>query len=85
VLTAAVRALHREEPPPWVLDDELALQLAGGDGDEITRRLRMELPPEDLLAFSRWLCVRARLPEDLVQQGIVLTIVPWAFPLHPSP
>jgi methyltransferase (TIGR00027 family) len=70
VLTAAVRALHREEPPPWVLDDELALQLAGGDGDEITRRLRMELPPEDLLAFSRWLCVRARLPEDLVQQGI---------------
>ena len=70
MLTAAVRALHREEPPPWVLDDELALLLAGGDGDEITRRLRTELPPEDLLAFSRWLCVRARLPEDVVQQGI---------------
>jgi methyltransferase (TIGR00027 family) len=70
VLTAAVRALQREEPPPWVLDDELASVLAGGDGDEITRRLRRELPPEDLRAFSRWLCVRARLPEDLVQQGI---------------
>jgi methyltransferase (TIGR00027 family) len=70
VLTAAVRALHRDEPPPRVLDDDLASLLAGVDGDEITRRLRTEVPPEDLLAFSRWLCVRARLPEDLVQQGI---------------
>jgi O-methyltransferase involved in polyketide biosynthesis len=32
VLTAAARALHREEPQPWVIDDHLALELAGPDG-----------------------------------------------------
>ena len=29
MLTAAARALHREEPPPWVLDDPVALEFAG--------------------------------------------------------
>jgi methyltransferase (TIGR00027 family) len=67
VLTAVARALHREEPPPWVLDDPLALQLAGDEGAEVIRRFRAELATETLLSFTRWVCVRARLPEDIVE------------------
>ena len=70
MLTAAARALHREEPPPWVLDDPLALRLAGDEGAEIRDRIRAELPRESLLAFSRWVCVRARFPEDVVEHGL---------------
>ena len=66
MLTAAARALHREEPPPWVLDDPLALRLAGEEGAEIAARIRTELPPESLLAFTRWCCVRARFVDDIV-------------------
>ena len=68
--TAAARALHREEPPPWVLDDHLALGLAGDEGVSIAGRLRDELSAEDLLTFSRWMCVRARLTEDVVERAV---------------
>ena len=61
VMTATARALHREEPPPWVLDDHLAEGLAGDEGVAITRTMHDELSAEDLLTFSRWMCVRARL------------------------
>lgn len=70
VLTAAGRAMHREEPPPLVLDDPLALQLAGDDGIVLIERLRAELPSQGLLSFSRWVCVRARLPEDIVERAV---------------
>jgi len=67
VLTAVARAVHREEPPPWVLDDTLAFELAGDDAPLIKRRIREELSPEALLSFTRWVAVRARLPEDMVE------------------
>ena len=70
MLTAAARAIHREEPAPWVLDDVLALELAGDEGIEIRDRLRTDLPHESLLAFSRWVCVRARFPEDVVESAL---------------
>jgi methyltransferase (TIGR00027 family) len=70
VLTAAARALHLEEPPPWVLDDRLALALAGDDGRRLAERLRAELAPQALLGFTRWCCVRARLPEDTVERAL---------------
>ena len=69
-LTAVARALHREEPPPWVLDDYLALGLAGDDGPALRERLMREMAREDLLAFSRWVCVRARFPEDIVEDAV---------------
>jgi methyltransferase (TIGR00027 family) len=69
VLTAAARALHREEPQPWVMDDRLALRLAGQQGRELLCQLRAEVPAPDLLAFSRWICVRARFAEDIVEQA----------------
>jgi len=70
VLTAIARALHREEPPPWVLDDPLAMGLAGDDGPVVARRFRTELSTESLLSFTRWVCVRARLPEDIVEKAV---------------
>ena len=70
MMTAAARALHRDEPPPWVLDDALAIELAGDEGVEIRDRLRAELSPQSLLAFSRWVCVRARVPEDVVEREL---------------
>jgi methyltransferase (TIGR00027 family) len=69
VLTAAARALHREEPPPWVLDDDLGLRLADNEGRALAERLRAELAGPELLGFCRWMCVRARLPEDVVERA----------------
>ena len=69
MMTAAARAMHREEPPPWVLDDHLAAGLVGEEGAAIIRRLRDELSAEELLAFGRWMCVRARLVEDVVERA----------------
>jgi methyltransferase (TIGR00027 family) len=70
VLTAAARALHLEEPPPWVLEDRFALPLAGPDGEAVREGLRQRLAPAALTAFSRWVCVRARYPEDLVERAV---------------
>jgi len=69
-MTAAARAFHREEPQPWVIDDYLALDLAGPEGLALLDRLRTEVPRPYLLAFSRWVSVRARFPEDLVEQSV---------------
>jgi methyltransferase (TIGR00027 family) len=70
ILTAVARALHREEPPPWVLDDYLAVALAGDEGGAIRAELVATLPPENLLSFTRWMCARARYPEDLVERSV---------------
>ncbi len=69
MLTAVARALHREEPRPWVIDDYLALGLAGQEGRALLGQLRAEMPRPYLLAFSRWMCVRARFTEDIVEQA----------------
>ena len=69
VLTAVARALQREEPQPWIMDDRLALGLAGPEGLVLLGRLRAEVPRPHLLAFSRWMCVRARFAEDIVEQA----------------
>jgi hypothetical protein len=78
VRSAAARALHREEPPPWVLDDHLALGLAGDEGVSITRSMRDELSAENLVTFSRWMCVRARLAEDVVERAVAAGIRQYA-------
>ncbi|HUS61097.1 MAG TPA: class I SAM-dependent methyltransferase [Acidimicrobiales bacterium] len=69
-MTAVARALHREDPPPWVLDDPIGLALAGASGEEMRDRLVSRLEPKSLRAFSRWCCVRSRFPEDLVEQEL---------------
>jgi methyltransferase (TIGR00027 family) len=70
MLTAAARAMHREERPPLVLDDDLALRLAGERGEELIERARTLLPGDGILSFSRWVCARARVTEDLVERLI---------------
>jgi methyltransferase (TIGR00027 family) len=70
VMTAVARGLHREEPAPWVLDDHLALGLAGDEGVSLAQRLRDELSPDALLTFTRWMSVRSRLTEDVVERSL---------------
>lgn len=70
LLTAAARALHKQETPPWILDDTLALRLAGQDGAALVERVRAELSPEELSSFCRWVCVRARVAEDEVERAL---------------
>ena len=70
VMTAVGRALHRDEAAPRILDDYLALDLAGEEGPALVERLRAELPGPALLGFIRWVAVRARLPEDIVEQAV---------------
>jgi methyltransferase (TIGR00027 family) len=71
VMTAVARALGREARPPHVLDDHLALPLAGPEGARIRAQLEAELPTDGLEAFSRWCCVRSRFPEDIVEHELV--------------
>ena len=68
LLVAVARDLYRQEPPPLVLDDDLALPLAGKEGLSLRDRLRAQVRGDDLLAFSRWVCVRSRYAEDIVEQ-----------------
>jgi len=70
LLTAAARALHRQEPPPWILDDTLALRLAGTDGTALVERVRAELSPEEMFSFCRWVCIRARVAEDAIERAV---------------
>src|SRR5690242_12376481 len=74
LLTAAARALHRQEPPPWILDDTLALRLAGPEGIALAKRVRAELSPEEMSGFCRWVCVRARVAEDEVERAMGLGV-----------
>jgi methyltransferase (TIGR00027 family) len=53
-----------------VLDDHLAIGLVGADGPALRERLVREMARDDLLAFSRFVCVRARIPEDTVEDAI---------------
>jgi hypothetical protein len=52
MVTAVARALHRAEPPPWVLDDCLALGFVGADGPDLRERLLNGMQQEDLLSRS---------------------------------
>ena len=70
VVTAVARALYRDEPGPLILDDDLALALAGEQGLTLAERFRTELPWSDVLAFCRWMCIRSRFTEDLVERAV---------------
>jgi methyltransferase (TIGR00027 family) len=70
ILTAASRALHRQEPPPWILDDPFAAGLAGEEGEAIMADLQPRISSDQLMAFAHWVCIRARLTEDVVESEL---------------
>ena len=70
ILTAASRAIHRERPRPWVLDDHLAAELAGDEGTAIIARVRERLAPAELEAFVNWVVARARFTEHVVEREL---------------
>lgn len=78
MVTAVARALYRDEPGPVILDDFLASGLAGEDGLTLAERFRTDLPRSHVLAFCRWVCVRSRFTEDLVEQAIGRNIEQYA-------
>jgi methyltransferase (TIGR00027 family) len=57
-----------------IFDDTLALGLAGDEGRTLIVRLRTEIAPVHLLAFSRWVCIRSRYAEDLVERAVLRRI-----------
>lgn len=71
VLAAVARALHRREPPPWILDDPFAMELAGDEAASVLDALETEVPADIRLDLIRWLCVRARFCEDAVERAVV--------------
>jgi methyltransferase (TIGR00027 family) len=48
----------------------LALGLAGDEGVLLAQKLRDELRADDLLTFTRWMSVRSRLTEDVVERAM---------------
>ena len=70
VLAAVGRALHRDDPQPRVLDDHLALGLAGEEALAVLERLHRDMPSDVLLAFTRWTSVRTRFAEDVVEKSL---------------
>lgn len=70
ILTAVARALCGEDPGPAVFVDDLAMRLAGDEGRRLLQRLRREIPRRHLGAFIRWVCIRSRFTEDLVEDAI---------------
>ena len=69
-LTAAARAVCREDPEGAVLDDSLAADLAGTVGAEMIERARATMTADEVLGFCRWVCVRARFAEDMVEEAL---------------
>lgn len=53
-----------------IFDDDLAVGLAGAEGPALGKRLSNEIPRTQVLAFSRWVCVRSRFAEDLVTEAM---------------
>jgi methyltransferase (TIGR00027 family) len=69
VLAAVGRGLHLEGPPPLLIADDLALELAGDAGAAVLVGLRSAAPPGSLATLGRTFALRARLLEDEVEQA----------------
>jgi methyltransferase (TIGR00027 family) len=69
IFAAVARAIHATEPPPRVLDDQLAAALAGPEGLAAGEAMRAALTPERLTLGTRWFAARARYVEDFVSRA----------------
>jgi methyltransferase (TIGR00027 family) len=69
-MAAMGRVLHRDGPPPRILDDWLAADLAGEEGRTILDGMRANVTPARLHAFQAWTASRARFVEDFVLSAV---------------
>jgi O-methyltransferase involved in polyketide biosynthesis len=69
LMAAMGRALHRDGPPPHVLDDWMAADLAGEEGRAILDGTLANAPPDRMHAFQAWTAVRSRFVEDFVESA----------------
>jgi methyltransferase (TIGR00027 family) len=69
-MAAMGRALHRDGPPPHILDDWMAADLAGEQGRAILDNMRANVPLDRLHAFQAWSAVRSRFVEDFVESAV---------------
>ena len=70
VMVAVLRAYHREQPPPRVLDDWLALDLAGEQGQVLLANMQKTWGPDGMALGARWIAVRTRFVEDKVDEAV---------------
>jgi methyltransferase (TIGR00027 family) len=70
LMAAMGRALHREGPPPHILDDWLAADLAGAEGRAIIEGMRARATPDRIQAFQAWTAARSRFVEDFVVSAV---------------
>jgi methyltransferase (TIGR00027 family) len=70
LMAAAGRALHRDGPPPRILDDWLAADLAGEEGRTILDGMRANVTPARLHAFQAWSASRSRFVEDFAGNAV---------------
>ena len=68
-MAAMGRAVHRDGPPPHILDDWLAADLAGVEGRAILDNMHAYVTPDRLQAFQAWTAVRTRFVEDFVESA----------------
>jgi methyltransferase (TIGR00027 family) len=66
-----LRAAHvREDPPPWVLEDTLALELLDAEEKALIEAELASWPPKVRQAFRVSHAIRARLAEDVAVAGL---------------
>ncbi|MCA1645158.1 MAG: class I SAM-dependent methyltransferase [Chloroflexi bacterium] len=70
LMAAMGRALHRDGPPPHVLDDWMAADLAGEEGRAILDSMLANALPDRMHAFQVWTAVRSRFVEDFVDSAV---------------
>lgn len=70
LMAAMGRSLHRDGPPPHILDDWMAADLAGEEGRAILDNMRANVTPDRLHAFQAWTAVRSRFVEDFVDSAV---------------
>jgi methyltransferase (TIGR00027 family) len=69
-MVAVLRAHHREQAAPRVLDDWLALDLAGEQGRALLANMQMTWGPDGIDVGARWIAARTRFVEDLVDDAV---------------
>jgi O-methyltransferase involved in polyketide biosynthesis len=71
-ITAAARGDHRlSDPPPWILDDPVALMLVGPSWPEVLQARRSAFGAQPALSQTRaGLALRSRYAEDRPSAGV---------------